>query len=97
MNVVAPILASGCGAVTLILALGEPPGAISQITPPAFQPSLSNMQSQEATRPTTNVFSVALKSRLICRFVHSCPINRTVHTDQITSKTGEDELFNIMR
>ena len=51
------------------------------------------MQSQEATRPTTNIFSVALKSRLICRFVHSCPINRTVHTDQIRSKTGEDELF----
>ena len=96
MNMVALILASGSGAVTLILALGEPL-ARSLKSPPRFPAEFIQMQSQEATQSTTKVFSVALKSHLICRFVHSCPINRTIHTDQITSKTSEDEPFNIMR
>jgi hypothetical protein len=55
------------------------------------------MQSQEATQPTINVFSVGFKSFLICNFVHFCPYKPTIYLDQITGKSSEDGLFNIMR
>jgi hypothetical protein len=54
------------------------------------------MQSQKATQPTINAFSVALKSCLTCRFVHFFEISRTIHIDQSTGKTSEDKLLSIM-